>query len=202
MPDEIAVAEPDQKKNRGKKPGDRLEYKTISFAELERRSNQIASGLGKMGIQPGTRLALMVPPGIEFVAMVFGLFKAGVVVILIDPGMGRKNMIKCLSAAKPTGIVGIGRAQLARMIFSSKFPLCRNNIVVGHRRWWGCKSADDFNELDPNAFSPLEQTREHEAAIIFTTGSTGPQRCAVPPSSFPGAGQANSRLLQYPTRQC
>lgn len=176
MPDAVAVAQPNTKLNKGKRPGDRLEYSTISFAELEAVSNQIATGIGQMGIKPGTRLALMVPPGIEFVAHVFGLFKAGVVVILIDPGMGRKNMIKCLSAAKPEGIVGIGRAHVARAIFSRRFPLCKNNIVVGYRRWWGCKSAEDFKTLAADSFMPIQQTREQEAAIIFTTGSTGPPK--------------------------
>ena len=176
MPDAIAVAQPHKRKNKGKRPGDRLEYSTISFGELEKASNQIAAGIGQSGIEPGTRLALMVPPGIEFVAQVFGLFKAGVVVILIDPGMGRKNMIKCLAAAKPEGIVGIGRAQIARTIFSRRFPLCKNNIVVGHRRWWGCKSAEDFKKLPDDSFVPIQQTREQEAAIIFTTGSTGPPK--------------------------
>ncbi len=50
-----------------------------------------------MGVTPGTRLALLVRPGIDFISLVFGLFKAGAVAILIDPGMGRRN----LSAAWP-----------------------------------------------------------------------------------------------------
>ncbi len=69
------------------------------------------------GVNPGDRIALMVPPGISFVAHVFGLFKTGAVVILIDPGMGRKNMVQCLSDAKPTGMVGIPVAHLARNLF-------------------------------------------------------------------------------------
>ena len=34
-----------------------------------------------MGIAPGSRLALLVPPGIDFISLVFGLFKAGAVAI-------------------------------------------------------------------------------------------------------------------------
>ncbi len=169
MPDEIAVACP-----RATRRGEQTKFKTITFAELERTSNQIALGVGKMGISPGTRIALMVPPGIDFVANVFGLFKSGVVVILIDPGMGRKNMIRCLSAAKPAGMLGVPLAHLARSLFRFRFPDCKQNIVVG--KFPGCIPTSSFVRLDPREFVPVDINRESEAAIIFTTGSTGPPK--------------------------
>ena len=129
IPDQIAVAAP-------VKPGQKsppIAYQTISFGELEEQSNKIANVIFALGIPPGTRLSLMVPPSLEFVSLVFGLFKAGIVVILIDPGMGRKNMIKCLSAAEPEGIVGIRMAHIARLIFRRRFPRAVHNILVGSR---------------------------------------------------------------------
>jgi acyl-CoA synthetase (AMP-forming)/AMP-acid ligase II len=175
MPDAIAVANP--RKNQPKKlaPGSKFVYDTISFFELENTSNQIAMGIQQLGIKPGTRLALMVPPGIDFVAHVFGLFKAGVVIILIDPGMGRKNMIQCLADAKPQGIVGIRIAQLARTVFRRKFPQCKTNIVVGGYFPF-CKRASSFAQLEGASFRPIESSQEDHAAIIFTTGSTGPPK--------------------------
>ena len=172
MPGAVAVAEPE----RGGKAGDRLRYRQITFGELETHSNQIALGLIQLGISPGTRLALMVPPGISFVSYVFGLFKAGVVTILIDPGMGRKNMIRCLSEAEPEGIVGVTRAQLARTLFRKRFPRCRTNILVGPGFWPGCHAGRHFRQLDGTQFREIEQSREAPAAIIFTTGSTGPPK--------------------------
>ena len=103
IPNQIAVAAP-------AKPGQKrppIAYQTITFGELEEQSNKIANSIFSLGIPPGTRLSLMVPPSLDFVSLVFGLFKAGIVVILIDPGMGRKNMIKCLSAAEPEGILSL-----------------------------------------------------------------------------------------------
>ena len=175
MPDSIAVACPDKGQPKQISPGQSFRYNKITFSQLERSSNQIALGIQEMGIQPGTRMALMVPPGIEFVAWVFGLFKARVVTILIDPGMGRKNMIRCLSAAQPKGIAGIRLAQVARNLFRRKFPLCKNNISVGGY-FPGCVNAKRFDKLQPSAFAPLPCSREDEAAIIFTTGSTGPPK--------------------------
>lgn len=177
-PNQIAVAAPRAGQPKRCSTDRPLVYDRITFAELDAASNQIALGVRQIEAGKGTRLALMVPPGIEFVKMVFGLFKAGVTVILIDPGMGRKNMIRCLAEAKPDGIVGIKRAHLARWLFRSKFPNCRKNVVVG--RWPGCVSSRSFEQLDPSQFHPDDEadagTQEDEAAIIFTTGSTGPPK--------------------------
>ena len=172
MPDHLAVAAPTHP-GRKKLP---IVYRSITFGELDRESNRIANAIMGLGIQPGTRLSLMVPPSVEFVSLVFGLFKSGVVVILIDPGMGRKNMIKCLSAAEPEGIVGIRLAQIARLIFRSRFPKSKHNIVVGARRWLGCKSLLQLTESASESFSPPTTNRDTPAAVIFTTGSTGPPK--------------------------
>lgn len=176
MPHSIAVACPRKGQPQRVAVGKQLDYETITFADLERKSNQIANGLIEMGVTPGMRIALMVPPGIDFVASVFGLFKSGVVTILIDPGMGRKNMIQCLSDAKPQGILGIPLAHLARTILFFKFPNCKHNVAI-QGLFPGCKNASSFFKQLDNTTPPwLELKRDDPAAIIFTTGSTGPPK--------------------------
>lgn len=176
MPHSIAVACPRKGQPQRVASDKSIDYESITFAELERKSNQIANGLIDMGIQPGMRIALMVPPGIDFVASVFGLFKSGVVTILIDPGMGRRNMIQCLSDARPEGIFGIPLAHLARSIFFSKFPKCKHNVVI-NGRFPGCKNAKQFFKQTDNTSPPwVKLKRTDPAAIIFTTGSTGPPK--------------------------
>ncbi|MCP4098438.1 MAG: AMP-binding protein [Planctomycetaceae bacterium] len=176
MPHAIAVACPRKGQPQRVSAGESLAYESITFAELESKSNQIANGLIEMGVQPGMRIALMVPPGIDFVASVFGLFKSGVVTILIDPGMGRKNMIQCLSDAQPEGMLGIPLAHLARSVFFSKFPKCKHNVAI-KGFFPGCKSAHRFFSKTDNTSPPwVKLKRSDPAAIIFTTGSTGPPK--------------------------
>lgn len=170
MGDRIAIAEPNRK--RQSRP---LDYSTVSFRQLEETSNRIANMIRHLGIHPGSRIALMVPPGIDFVNYVFGLFKAGAVVILIDPGMGRKNMVRCLADAQPVAMVGIPLAQLMRSLYWRRFSQCRNHITTSG--WFpGCDSSRKLLAQASGSFSPLNQDRETEAAIIFTTGSTGPPK--------------------------
>ena len=171
MPNAIAVAAPTRKF----KPGQQVQYDSITFGKLEALSNRYATGMMEAGVSPADRIALMVPPGIEFVALVFALFKTGATVILIDPGMGRKNMVNCLSDARPGGIVGIRLAHLARTLYRHKFPHAKKNFVVGGN-FIGCKNVARFPEHDSASFQPVDVQPDDQAAIIFTTGSTGPPK--------------------------
>ena len=61
---------------------------TLTFRELDDDSNLLADGLASMGVRPGMRLVLMVPPSIDFISLVFAMFKAGVVTRADRPGHG------------------------------------------------------------------------------------------------------------------
>ena len=92
MPDAIAVVEPLGYDRDGKR-----RYRHITFRELDDDSSRIAAGLQALGVMPGTQLALLVRPGIDFLSLVVALLKAAAVIVLIDPGMGRGNLIRCLA---------------------------------------------------------------------------------------------------------
>ena len=187
MPGYLAVAAPKQSTNpaarflrrfSAKRKGQNrlLPFDTITFGELESLSNAWATGLQRNGVAKGDRIALMVPPGIPFVSFVFALFKTGATIILIDPGMGRDSLVKCLSEAKPVGVVGTRLAHSARSIYRRWFPDCKKNFSVGGS-FPGCVSVSKFEKQNgATTFEPIPMDREDSAAIIFTTGSTGPPK--------------------------
>src|SRR5262245_49089921 len=111
MGDAVAVVVP----RAGRRHGRRL-YDTFTFSQLEEESNRLSSGLLALGVQPGMRIALLVRPSMEFISLVFALFKAGAVIVLIDPGMGRKNLLACLKDAAPEGFVAIPLVQAVRSL--------------------------------------------------------------------------------------
>ena len=127
MPEALAVVMP-----RARKAG-RRQYDTYTFAELEAESNRLASGLVAWGVTPGMRIALLVRPSMEFIALVFALFKAGAVIVLVDPGMGRKNLLGCLEEVQPEGFIAIPLVQAVRTVFRRRFPKARFNVTVGRR---------------------------------------------------------------------
>ncbi len=176
VPHHTAVAVPER--NRRSVDGSTPDgWRTISYSELDVLATRIARGMREAGIPSGSRLALMVRPGIEFIALVFGLMRAGMVQVLIDPGMGRHNMIQCLEESQPQGFVGIPLAQVMRIVFRKRFPLAIHNITVGRRWGWGGLSYSDILRQGTSSNADIEQTQAaDQAAVIFTTGSTGPPK--------------------------
>lgn len=170
MPGATAVVEP-----LGYGPGGRR-YRQVTFRELDQDSDRIAAGIRELGAKPGTRLALLVRPGIDFVALAFGLLKSGAVSILIDPGMGRKNLIRCLAEAEPEGFVAIPMVQAVRTFVKSRFPKAKLNVTVGRRWFWGGPTLAHFRNQPWPGTTIAPTSRNDPAAIIFTTGSTGPPK--------------------------
>ena len=175
-PNQIAVAAPKRPRPRG-----RSDYDTVTFCELDEDSSQIAAGLQKHGVRPGHRIVLMVRPGIDFIALTFALFKTGAVVVLIDPGMGRQHLLQCLQDVRPNGFVAIPVVQMARWIYRKRFEDAQLNVTVG-RKWFG-----PFGPWDGPTLTAMRRSTASEmlvtniggdapAAIIFTTGSTGPPK--------------------------
>lgn len=168
MPQAVALAEPLDYDRQGKR-----RYRTFTFRQLDDDSTRIAAGLAAMGVEPGTRLALLVRPGVDFVSLVFALFKASAVTILIDPGMGRRNLVRCLSEAQPEGFVALPLVHAVRTLLRRKFPASRFHVTVGRRWFWGGKALTQLRSQPATGFEPVATAATDPAAIIFTTGSTG-----------------------------
>ena len=115
-------------------------HRAVTFAELEADSTALAAGMLDAGIEAGTRVAVMVPPGLDFFSLTFALFKIGAVPVLIDPGMGIKNLGKCLAQAEPGAFVGVPKAHLARRLFGWAKRSVRVTVNVGGRRFFCTRS--------------------------------------------------------------
>ena len=148
-----------------------------SFAQLDRDATAIARGLVEMGVTPGTRLVLLVPPGVAMVKLVFGLLRSGATTVLIDPGMGRRHLVQCLAAVRPRGFVAISPAQAVRRVLRHRFPQANYNVTVGRRWFWGGPTYRQLlhrgQRSDVTLPTPLP---DDPAAIIYTSGSTGPPK--------------------------
>jgi acyl-CoA synthetase (AMP-forming)/AMP-acid ligase II len=171
MPDNLAVVVPQGRDRHGQR-----RYAEYSFQELDQDSDRIAAALRQMGVRRGTRIALLVRPSFDFVSLVFALFKSGAVQILIDPGMGRWNLIDCLAAAEPEGFIAISPVHAIRTLLRHKFPKSRLHITAGRRWFWGGSTLAQIRSRPwtPGEIAPTEPN--DPAAIIFTTGSTGPPK--------------------------
>ena len=137
---------------------------------------------GLAGVTRGTRTVLMVPPSLDFFALTFALFKAAAVPVLIDPGMGAKNLGPCLADAEPEAFVGVPKAHLARRLLGWGRRTARTTVNVGRGRFFCSHSLDDLRTRGHalGAYNPPPVAADDTAAILFTSGSTGPGTASSP----------------------
>ena len=169
-----AVVYPDGRDKNG-----RVLYSQMTFSQLEKESDQLAFGLARTGISRGTRTILMVTPGMEFFIIVFAMFKVGAVPVVVDPGMGIDRMLQCLKQGKPKAFIGIEKAHLLRTLKPSYFKSVKHWVTVGTRWFWGGDTMKSLMVETDNPYPRAETTRNETAAIVFTTGSTGPAKGVI-----------------------
>lgn len=151
-------------------------YQQWNFKEVEANSNRYAAALEAQGVERGDRVMLMVRPSMEFICLTFALFQMGAVVILIDPGMGYKNLLRCIASVQPFVLIGIPQVQLFSRLFRKPFKTVKTRICVGPSfGLLGITLAAATRDIGTE-FAPVTAAEDELAAIIFTTGSTGPPK--------------------------
>ena len=155
--------------------------RSLTWQQLDRSILDLAAGLQEAGVGSGSRVSLMVPPGVDLTAALYACLRLGAVVVVADAGLGTRGLSRAVKGATPDFLIGIDKALAAasglgwpgRRISVRDLPPARRRILgVGTslealaRSGAGRGSGRLTDSVNPDA----------PAAILFTSGSTGPAK--------------------------
>jgi long-chain acyl-CoA synthetase len=86
----------------GDKPALLFKGATVSYAQLEAESDAFGAALAAMGIRMGDRVALLLPNCPQFLVAEFGVWKAGAIVVALNPTYSEREIEQALDSTRAT----------------------------------------------------------------------------------------------------
>lgn len=141
-----------------------FEEQELTYAELNRKANQLAHYLRELGVRPDDRVALCAERGFEMIVALMAVLKAGGAYIPLDPAYPQDRLHFMLQDSEPVAL--LTQRHLARLFADSgtKPPMiCLDEEAAA---WQGQSTVN----LSP---ASIGLTPQHLVYVIYTSGSAG-----------------------------
>jgi len=138
---------------------------TITYAELDARARAIATHL-QLAAAPGERALVLHPPGLDYIAALFGCFYAGVIAVPAYPPRLNRSLDRLQD------IIEDARPRLALTTASVLARLQRNESTDTELSALQWIATDHLTNAAANHWQPLNQSTDDIALLQYTSGST------------------------------
>jgi len=146
---------------------DGADQSSVTFAELDSRVATFAQALVQRGVEAGQRVAVLVPPSIDLIALVYACWRIGAVTVIADRGLGINGLGRAVKSSRVQHVVGIRTAIVA----------ARTLRWAARATFIDLKSLQNSMQLEGlSQLAFAEPIANDLAAILFTSGATGPAK--------------------------
>ena len=97
----------DLARDHGARPALLFKGATLSYGELDLQSNALAAALSALGVRPGDRVAVVLPNCPQFFIAEFGAWKAGAIVVPLNPIYTEREIEAALTSTGATVVVAL-----------------------------------------------------------------------------------------------
>ena len=136
-----------------------FEGRSLTYSQLNQRSNQLAHYLRELGVGPDVTVGLFLERSLDLMVGILAVLKAGGAYVPLEPDYPRERLAFMLDDARPKIILTLGR--LAKNI-----PPHQEQILCLDEDWGQVAS---YPRSNPQA----NVTPDNLAYVIYTSGSTG-----------------------------
>lgn len=145
----------------------------ISYRELNKRANRLASLLIDKGIGPEKFVALILPRSVEMVISMLAILKTGAAYLPIDPDYPEDRIEFMINDAKPECLITSTEVELKVPVNSAKAK-----IIIDSSEVTGMLNSYPDNNVIIQGFDKLGSSLS-PAYMIYTSGSTGTPKGVV-----------------------
>ncbi|MEX1037312.1 MAG: benzoate-CoA ligase family protein [Acidimicrobiia bacterium] len=137
----------------------RLDDRNVTFGELDSLASGFAAALVDGGVKREDRVLIVLPDGLHYPVAIFGTFRIGAVVVMVNPELSREAMAGILNRARATAAVVDARYKES---FDSALAETGLDTVVL-----------EPDGIEPGEVETVPTSPEDPAIWLFSGGTTG-----------------------------
>jgi acyl-CoA synthetase (AMP-forming)/AMP-acid ligase II len=170
-------------------------HRTVTYGELEERTQRAAGLLRRLGVGPGDKVFLLLPNDYRLPECFFGALRAGAVVVPANIRLGAETLVYI--ASHSDSVVMIAHAELREKAerVLAEVPAIRHALIMDGAMS-GAEPYDERLAQSPPGFATIPADPNGPALLMYTSGSTGrPKGCLLSHASQWWQARSSVRTL-------